>query len=166
MASEAAKTPKGTRDNRVHEGTTAKPDMGPRAAPKRKPKPYTIRYLTSEETRALKFEAEDGAPENQMTTEATTNERTAGGMPDTVEKAGTTEGKRPADTGHEAKGPEEPKVPRQGHGKPDTSEPGTKPDNQPGQLEQTGPSQTSGPNQDGPAQTTIEDELFILSNSN
>ena len=55
----ATKTPKETRDNIEPEETPTKPNRGPGAKAKKKPKPYTIRYLTLEEARALNNKTED-----------------------------------------------------------------------------------------------------------
>ena len=135
----AAKTPKETRDSAEPKVKPTKPDRGPGAKAKKKPKPYKVIYLTLEESRALKDKAEDDAPGNQTTAEDRTNVRSTGKQPDTEDRAGTTEARESATAMH---GAEEPKA----------SMP-NEPDNQPEQPVQTRPRGPCGPIQTEPTQT-------------
>lgn len=82
----AAKT---TGEATAHKGTPTESNRGQGATPKKKKrKPFTIRYLTVEEVRALKSKTEDDAPEGQTTTEAGSNLRPTGKPLDKEDKTG------------------------------------------------------------------------------
>ena len=108
--------------------TPTNPHRGPRSTTKVKPKPYTVRYLTLEEARALKEKAEDRTAEEQTPTVDRTNGRPTEEMSDTEDNGGTTKGRETTVTENETKDPKEPRP--------------EEPDNQPGQPVQGRPSRT------------------------
>ena len=116
-----------------------RPDRGPRTTSKIKAKPYTVRYLTTEEVAARKREAEASA-----TGEHKPAEDRVGAQYAREGKTGTPEAGNRADAKGIRKVPEEPT--------PD------EPVRQPGQMAQDRHRPRRGPEQDAPIQTILSNE--------
>ena len=143
----ATKTPKETRDNIEPEETPTKPNRGPGAKAKKKPKPYTIRYLTLEEARALNNKTEDYPKKEIATPEQPAADEPDRSKPVRTIRETTADDRDTATNGHGTKrhkdkvqeGPipdqpdsqpghpesMEPETPLRSHRKPDKEEPET-----------------------------------------